>query len=42
MPKWCGEQDNTDEGRLSMFERLSWAQWRHEEIAAGVPFAWLL
>lgn len=28
--------------RLAMFERLAWAQWRLEEIAAGVPFRRLL
>lgn len=42
MPNWAGAQDNTDEGRLAMFERLAWSQWRHDEIASGVPFAWLL
>lgn len=42
MPKWCGEQDNTDEGRLNMLRRLSWAQWRLQEIEVGEPFAWLL
>lgn len=42
MPKWCGEQDNTDAGRLSMFRRLSWAQWTLPEIEQGAPFAWLL
>lgn len=42
MPHWIGEQDNTDEGRLAMFRRLAWAQWRIEEIASGEPFARLL
>lgn len=42
MPDWIGEQDNTDAGRLEMFQRLAWAQWRHSEIAAGEPFRWLL
>lgn len=42
MPNWIGEQDNTDAGRLSMFRRLAWAQWRLSEIAAGEPFKWLL
>jgi hypothetical protein len=42
MPEWIGEQDNTDEGRLAMFRRLAWAQWRHEEIGSGEAFAWLL
>jgi len=39
---WIGEQDNTDEGRLAMFERLAWAQWSLDEIAQGVPFRRLL
>lgn len=42
MPKWCGEQDNTDAGRLAMFRRLAWSQWTLAEIEQGVPFAWLL
>jgi hypothetical protein len=42
MPKWIGEQDNTDAGRLAMLRRLAWAQWRHEEIGSGEAFAWLL
>lgn len=42
MPKWVGEQDNTDAGRLAMFRRLAWAQWRLEEFASGEPFARLL
>lgn len=42
MPRWIGEQDNTDAGRLAMFERLAWAQWRMEEIRSGEAFAWLL
>jgi hypothetical protein len=42
MPDWIGEQDNTDDGRLAMFRRLAWAQWRHEEIGSGEAFAWLL
>lgn len=42
MPKWAGEQDNTDEGRLNMLRRLAWAQWRLSEIEAGDPFRWLL
>jgi hypothetical protein len=41
MPEWCGEQDNTDSGRLEMFRRLIWAQWRLSEIEKGEPFAWL-
>jgi hypothetical protein len=42
MPDWIGEQDNTDEGRLAMFRRLAWAQWRETEIASGEAFARLL
>jgi hypothetical protein len=41
-PAWIGRQDNTDAGRLAMFRRLAWAQWRHAEIARGDPFRWLL
>jgi hypothetical protein len=41
MPDWCGEQDNTDSGRLEMFRRLIWAQWRLSEIEKGEPFSWL-
>ncbi len=41
-PRWIGKQDNTDAGRLAMFERLAWAQWTHEEIAEGLPFRRLL
>ena len=39
---WIGEQDNTDEGRLAMFERLAWCQWTLEEIEQGIPFRRLL
>jgi len=42
MPRWIGEQDNTDEGRLGMFRRLAWAQWRHAEIESGAAFRQLL
>lgn len=42
MPKWIAEQDNTIAGRLAMFRRLAWAQWRFSEIEAGDPFRWLL
>jgi len=38
MPLWIAEQDNTDAGRLAMFERLAWATWRIEEIGAGTAF----
>lgn len=42
LPGWIGAQDNTDEGRLAMFERLAWAQWTLEEISQGIPFRRLL
>lgn len=42
MPQWVGEQNNTDAGRLDMFRRLAWAQWRLSEIENGEAFAWLL
>jgi len=42
MPNWIGEQNNTDAGRLEMFRRLAWAQWRHSEIESGDAFRWLL
>lgn len=42
MPGWIGEQDNTDAGRLAMFRRLAWAQWRWSEIATGEAFERLL
>lgn len=42
MPRWIGEQDNTDAGRLAMFRRMAWAQWRLHEIQNGDAFAWLL
>ena len=42
MPNWIAEQDNTEEGRLAMFRRLAWAQWRLDEIASGDAFDWLL
>lgn len=42
MPKWIGQQDNTDAGRLAMFQRLAWAQWGLSEIATGEPFARLI
>lgn len=42
MPVWIGEQDNEDAGRLAMFRRLAWAQWRHTEIASGEAFSRLL
>lgn len=42
MPGWIGEQDNTDIGRLSMLQRLAWAQWRHSEIESGAALDRLL
>jgi len=42
MPGWAGEQNNTDAGRLAMFQRLAWAQWTLREISDGVPFAHIL
>lgn len=42
MPCWIGEQDNTESGRLEMFRRLAWAQWRITEIASGDAFEALL
>lgn len=42
MPDWIGQQDNTDAGRLGMFRRLAWSQWRLSEIAEGTPIARLL
>lgn len=42
MPGWIGEQDSTEAGRLEMFRRLAWAQWRLSEIADGEPFARLI
>lgn len=41
-PGWIGQQDNTNEGRLAMLRRMAWAQWRHEELASGEAFRWLL
>lgn len=42
MPDWIGTQNNTDAGRLEMFRRLVWAQWRMKEIASGEAFRRLL
>lgn len=42
MPGWVGEQDNTDAGRLAMFRRLAWGQWRLDEIRSGEAFTWML
>jgi len=42
MPKWIGEQDNTDEGRLAMFRRLAWAQFQLHEFESGEAFARML
>jgi hypothetical protein len=41
-PNWVGEQDNTDEGRLAMFRRLAWNQWRLSEFESGEAFKWML
>lgn len=38
MPDWIGTQNNTEAGRLEMFRRLAWNQWRLEEIASGEAF----
>jgi len=42
MPKWVGEQDNTDAGRLEMFRRLAWCQFRLSELESGYAFARML
>lgn len=42
MPRWIGQQDNTDQGRLEMLRCLAMYQWTLEEIAAGEPFTRLL
>lgn len=42
MPNWIGEQDNTDAGRLAMFRRLAWAQWRLSEFESGEAFKRML
>ncbi len=42
MPCWIGAQDNTTAGRLAMFRRLAWAQWRLDEIGSGKAFEALL
>jgi hypothetical protein len=42
MPGWIGQQDNTEAGRLEMFRRLAWSQWRLSEIESGEAFARLL
>ncbi len=41
MPQWAGEQNNTEAGRLAMFQRLAWSAWRLSEIEKGEPFRWL-
>jgi len=41
-PNWIAQQDNTEWGRLDMFRKLAWAQWRVSEIEKGTPFEWLL
>lgn len=42
MPNWIAACEPTDNSRLAMFERLSWAQWKLSEIEAGEPFKRLL
>lgn len=42
MPRWIAAQDNTEEGRLAMFQRLAWAQARLSEIESGVALARIL
>lgn len=42
MPNWIAVQNNTEEGRLSMFRRLAWAQRELHEIESGEAFACLL
>lgn len=42
MPDWIGEQNNTDEGRLAMFRRLAWAQFRLSEFKSGEAFSRML
>lgn len=42
MPGWIAEQNNSEAGRLAMFERLAWAQWTLEEIDRGEAFRHLL
>jgi len=42
MPDWIGEQDNTEAGRLAMFRRLAWSQFRLSEIQSGEAFRRLL
>lgn len=42
MPRWIAEQDNTEDGRLAMFQRLAWAQARLSEIESGVALARIL
>lgn len=39
MPQWVAEQDNKDEGRISMFRRLAWAQVTLPEIESGEAFS---
>lgn len=42
MPRWIGEQDNTEAGRLEMFRKLAWAQFRLSEFESGEAFARML
>ncbi len=41
-PDWVAAQNNSVADRLQMLRTLAWAQWTHEEIASGEPFARLL
>lgn len=41
-PNWVGQQDNTNTGRLAMFRRLAWNQWRMSEFESGEAFRWML
>jgi len=41
-PNWVGQQDNTDAGRLEMFRRLIWNNWRLSEIESGEAIEWMI
>lgn len=41
-PRWIGEQNNSDAGRLEMFRRLAHAQYTLQEISSGEPIKRLL
>lgn len=42
MPGWIAQQDNTEDGRLAMFQKLAWAQWESHEIENASAFAHVL